>query len=275
MNLHEHIGSRVVLNNGVAMPLLGLGVWAMRDGAETENAVRWALDTGYRLIDTAKLYRNETSVGRAVRDCGMPREEVFVTTKLWPTDFGRVEQAFEGSLKRLDLGYIDLYLIHFPVAFIPGFGAIRRRVWATLERLYERKLVRAIGVSNYSTSNIGETISAGTIPPAVNQIKMSPFSYDRSLIEFCQSRRVVVEAYSPLTRARRLDDPLINRIAAVHGRSPAQVLIRWALQHGAIVIPKSSHKERITENARVFDFELNPDETRALDGLTSVRRTAH
>jgi len=147
------------------MPTLGLGVWAMRDGAETENAVRWALDAGYRLIDTAKLYRNERSVGRAVRGSGIPREEVFVTTKLWPTDFGQVEHAFEGSLKRLDIGYVDLYLIHFPVAFVPGFGAIRRRVWSTLEKLYARKLVRAIGVSNYDQSTIDETMSAFSPAP--------------------------------------------------------------------------------------------------------------
>lgn len=268
MTGEQTISSRILLNNGVAMPALGLGVWAMREGAETENAIRWALDSGYRLIDTAKLYRNERSVGRAVRTSGIPREDVFVTTKLWPTDFGWVERAFEASLKRLDLGYIDLYLIHFPAAFIPGFGAVRRRVWGTLEKLYVRKLVRAIGVSNYDASNIDETISAGTIAPAVNQIRLNPFVYDRHLIEFCNSRGVAVEAYSPLTRARRLGHPLIARIASAHGRSPAQVLIRWALQHGTIVIPKSSHRGRIVENARVFDFELSPDETEALDGLS-------
>jgi methylglyoxal/glyoxal reductase len=269
MNLQKNIGSQAVLNNGLNMPMLGLGVWQMREGAETENAVRWALDAGYRLIDSAKLYRNESTLGRAVRSSGIRREEIFVTTKLWPTDFGRVERAFEGSLQRLDLGYIDLYLIHFPVAFIPGFASIRRRVWSTLEKLYARRLVRAIGVSNYDQSNIDETMSAATIPPAVNQIRLNPFVYDRKLIQFCQSRGIVVEAYSPLTRARRLNHPLITRIAANHGRSPAQVLIRWALQHGAIVIPKSSRRERILENARVFDFELGHDEAEALDQLSS------
>jgi len=269
MNLQKNIGSQAVLNNGLNMPMLGLGVWQMREGAETENAVRWALDAGYRLIDSAKLYRNERSVGRAVRSSGIRREKIFVTTKLWPTDFGWVERAFEGSLQRLDLGYIDLYLIHFPVAFIPGFASIRRRVWSTLEKLYARRLVRAIGVSNYDQSNIDETMSAATIPPAVNQIRLNPFVYDRKLIQFCQSRGIAVEAYSPLTRARRLNHPLITRIAANHGRSPAQVLIRWALQHGAIVIPKSSRRERIVENARVFDFELGHDEAEALDQLSS------
>jgi diketogulonate reductase-like aldo/keto reductase len=268
VNGRQTISSRILLDNGVAMPVLGLGVWQMREGAETENAIHQAFDAGYRLIDTAKLYRNERSIGRAVRSSGIPRNEIFVTTKLWPTDFLRVERAFGGSLKRLDLAYIDLYLIHFPAAFIPGFGAVRRRVWATLEKLYARKLVRAIGVSNYAASNIDEILSTGAIPPAVNQIKFNPFCYDRSLVEFCQTRGIAVEAYSPLTRARHLDNPLIARIARTHGRSPAQVLIRWALQHGTIVIPKSSRRERIVENARVFDFELSPDETGALDRLS-------
>lgn len=269
MTAHESVRREILLNNGVTMPTLGLGVWEMRDGEETENAVRWALETGYRLFDTAKLYGNERSVGKAVRASETPRAEVFVTTKLWPSDFARVERAFEGSLKRLDLGYIDLYLIHFPAAFIPGFGAVRRRVWATLEKLYARKLVRAIGVSNYSAANILEILAAGTIPPAVNQIKLNPFSYDRKLVAFCKSGNIAVEAYSPLTRARRLNHPVIAQIAGAHSRSPAQILIRWALQHGTIVIPKSSRRDRIAENARVFDFELSADEVDSLNRLSS------
>jgi diketogulonate reductase-like aldo/keto reductase len=267
VTVQEPVGRHVHLNNGVPMPVLGLGVWSMSEGKETENAVRWALETGYRLIDTAKLYGNEVSVGKAVRASGIPRGEVFVTTKLWPTDFWRVERAFERSLQKLDIGYIDLYLIHFPAEFIPGFGAIRRRVWNTLEKLYARKLACAIGVSNYSARTIDETIAAGTIPPAVNQIKMNPFSYDSALVAFCKSRNVAVEAYSPLTRARRLNHPVIRKIAAVHSRSPAQVLIRWALQHGTIVIPKSSRRDRIIENAGVFDFELTAGEIQSLDAL--------
>src|SRR5579863_5231190 len=146
------------------------------------------------------MYGNEASVGRALRTSGIPRQEVFVTTKLWPTDFARVERAFERSLQRLDLGYIDLYLIHFPVAFLPGFGAIRRRVWKTLEKLYARKLVRAIGVSNYSAGNLEETLAGGTVPPAVNQIRLNPFAHDVRLIAFCKFLNIAVEAYSPLPR---------------------------------------------------------------------------
>lgn len=271
MTVREQVKRSFLLNNGITMPALGLGVWAMREGSETEKAVRWALEDGYRLIDTARLYGNEASVGRAVRTSGIPREDVFVTTKLWPTDFGRVEHAFERSFRKLDLGYIDLYLIHNPVDFIPGFGAVRRRVWNALEKIYARKLVRAIGVSNYSAANIAEAIAAGTIAPAVNQIKLNPFSHDSALVAFCKSMNIAVEAYSPLTRARRLGSPVIRKIAASHGRSPAQVLIRWALQHGTIVIPKSSHRERIAENARVFDFELSEDEIQSLDRLSRFR----
>jgi methylglyoxal/glyoxal reductase len=266
--MQQAIPQTVTLNNGVVMPVLGLGVWAMREGAETENAVRFALEAGYRLIDTAKLYGNERSVGKAVRASGIPREQIFVTTKIWPTQFFNPERAFEGSLAKLDIGYIDLYLIHFPVDFIPGFGILRRRVWTALEKELSRGRARAIGVSNYSIATINETRAAAHIPPAVNQVRFNPFDYKRELLQFCKANNIVVEAYSPLTRARRLNHPAIQKIAAAHGRSPAQVLIRWALQHGTVVIPKSSHRERIISNAQVFDFELSPSEMSALDALT-------
>lgn len=261
------IPQTVTLNNGVTMPALGLGVWQMREGAETETAVRYALDAGYRLIDTARLYGNERSVGRAIRASGVPREDIFVTTKLWPTNFFNPEAAFERSFAKLDIGYIDLYLIHFPASFIPGFARLRKGVWNVLEALNARGRTRAVGVSNYGIADLHENFAAGTIEPAVNQIRFNPFSYDPALLRFCQSRNVVVEAYSPLTRARRLDHPAIRNVAAAHSRSPAQVLIRWALQHGTVVIPKSSRPERIDENARVFDFELTPDEMASLNAL--------
>jgi methylglyoxal/glyoxal reductase len=257
----------ITLGNGVRMPTLGLGVWQLREGQETERAVRWALEAGYRLIDTAKLYGNELSVGNAVRASGILRKDIFVTTKLWPADFGNVEAAFNRSFSKLDLGYIDLYLIHHPVGFIPGFGRVRNRVWKALEKLYGQNRVRAIGVSNYNASQIDAVFTAGTIPPAVNQIKFNPFAFKRELLDFCKSKNVIVEAYSPLTRARRLGHPVIRNIAAAHGKSPAQILIRWALQHGTVVIPKSSRRERIIENAQVYDFELHQNEVAALDRL--------
>lgn len=258
----------VTLNNGVVMPTLGLGVWQMDEGEETGQAVTWALEAGYRLIDTAKLYANERSVGRAVRASGVKREEVFVTTKLWPTDFADAEAAFERSFKKLDLGYIDLYLIHFPLGLIPGFGNVRNKIWDTLVKIQASGRVRAIGVSNYSIVQIKEVLAHGIVPPTVNQIKCNPFVYDKELLEFCQSAGIVVEAYSPLTRAHHLDHPTVTVIAKAHGRSPAQVLIRWALQHGTVVIPKSSRKERIIENAQVFDFALTALDMATLDDIS-------
>jgi methylglyoxal/glyoxal reductase len=262
------IGRSVVLNGGVVMPALGLGVWQMREGAETENAVRWALDAGYRMIDTARLYGNERSVGRAMRMSGIPRAEIFVTTKIWPTGFFNPEKAFETSFGKLDIGYIDLYLIHFPADFIPGFRALRKRVWNVLETLLARGRVRAIGVSNYSIANIEEVLATGNIAPAVNQVRFNPFAYKGALLDYCKTKSIVVEAYSPLTRAKRLNHPVLRKLADAHGRSSAQILLRWALQHGTVVIPKSSNRERIIANAQVFDFQLTDAEMRELDGLT-------
>ncbi len=251
------------------MPVLGLGAWQLREGAEAENAVRWALDAGYRLFDTARMYGNERSVGRAIRASGIPREDVFVTTKIWPIDFFDPQAAFERSLAKLDIGYIDLYLIHHPVDFIPGFRALRRRVWQLLENEYARKRTRAIGVSNYSISQIADVLAENSVPPTVNQVRFNPFDFKKDLLAFGNAKNIAIESYSPLTRARRLHDPAIRRIAEAHARSPAQVLIRWGLQHGTVVIPKSSRRDRIIENARVFDFELTRDDMTTLDALTS------
>lgn len=262
------IGRSIVLNNGVVIPTLGLGVWQMREGAETENAVRAALDAGYRMIDTARLYGNERSVGRAVRASGIPRGEIFVTTKLFPTGFFNPEKAFETSFAKLDIGYIDLYLIHNPVSFLPGFRGLRRRAWNVLEKLLARCRVRAIGISNYSIANTDEVLAAGNVVPAVNQVKFNPFAYKGALLDYCKSKNIAVQAYSPLTRAKRLSHPVIRKIAEAHGKSPAQVLIRWALQHGTVVIPKSSNPGRIAANAQVYDFELTDGEMKELDGLS-------
>ncbi len=263
------VNRTVILNNGVEIPTLGLGVWQMREGAETENAVRWALDAGYRMIDTARLYGNERSVGRAVRASGIPREEIFVTTKLFPTGFFNPEKAFETSFAKLDIGYIDLYLIHNPVSFLPGFRGLRTRAWNVLEKLLASGRVCAIGISNYSIATIDEVLAAGTIVPAVNQVLFNPFAYKGALLNYCKSKNIVVQAYSPLTRAKRLSHPVIRKIADAHGKTPAQVLIHWALQHGTVVIPKSSNHGRIAANAQVYDFALTDGEMRELDGLTS------
>jgi diketogulonate reductase-like aldo/keto reductase len=242
------------------MPVLGLGVWQMAAGVETERAVEWALETGYRLIDTASLYRNERSVGAAIARSGVPRDEVFVTTKLMPTHASATREL-RRSLDRLKLECVDLYLIHWPVPLL------RTRYWRQLESLQEQGLTRAIGVSNYGRRQLDALRRKGLQTPAVNQVRFSPLTYPRELLEDCERRGIVLEAYSPLDRGRGLGHPAIAGVAERLGRTPAQVMLRWALQRGAVVIPKSSRKERIRENAQVFDFELGDDEMRMLDGL--------
>jgi diketogulonate reductase-like aldo/keto reductase len=255
------------LAGGTRMPVLGLGVWQMAAGRETEQAVEWALDAGYRHIDTASMYRNEQSVGAALRGCGLPREDVFVTTKLLP---GRPSAAKEldKSLKRLGLDYVDLYLIHWP---LPLANA---RMWRQLGSLQERGRARAIGVSNFGRDRLAKLIGSATQRPAVNQVQFSPYHYRRRLLEYCLEQAIVFEAYSPLARGRGLNDPTIAAVAERLDRTPAQVMLRWAIQHGAVVIPKSSHEERIRSNAQLFDFELADADMQALDALDGTNGAA-
>lgn len=262
--------STVTLNNGIAMPVFGLGVYLMSPGKETYRAVKSALEIGYRLVDTASLYNNEEDVGTAVRDSGIPREEIFVTTKLWNGDQGydSAMRAFDESHDRLGMGYVDLYLIHFPVP------QLRNESWRALEKILEGGRARAIGVSNYTERHLSELLDGSDIVPAVNQVEFSPFLYQRDLLEFCRNHRIQVEAYAPLTAAQRLNDQRITGIAAKHGRTNAQVLLRWAIEHEVVPIPKSSHPERIAENAEIFDFELVPDDVSALDGLNDGFRSS-
>jgi diketogulonate reductase-like aldo/keto reductase len=225
--------------------------------------VEEALAVGYRHIDTAAAYRNEKGVGEAIVASGLPREDVFVTTKLWNAEqgFDSTLRAFDASLKRLGFGYVDLYLIHWPVPFRSGRG------WQELEALKERGLARAIGVSNYGDERLARVVERAGSPPSVNQVLFSPYHYRRALLEACDRLGVVLEAYSPLERGRALDDPTVTEIAVRLGRSPAQVLLRWGVQHGAIVIPKSSRRERIRSNAEIFDFELGEPDMDLLDSL--------
>lgn len=254
------------LADGNEIPVLGLGVWQVPDGPECENAVRWALEAGYRHIDTAQAYGNEASVGRALRASGVPREEVFVTTKFFPRNEDPV-RAIEESLRRLQLDRVDLYIVHWPQG-----GSTW--AWPGMEQSRERGYARSIGVSNFSSAEIDEVIASGETAPAVDQVQFSPFEYRRALLERCAADEIAVEAYSPLGTGRHLGDPTVAEIAEQLGRTPAQVLVRWCLERETIVIPKSTHRERIEQNAQVFDFELSAEQAAKLDLLDATGGTA-
>jgi len=263
------IESSVELANGVRMPRFGLGVWRSQPGAETERAVAAALRHGYRLVDTAALYGNEADVGRAVRASGIPREQIFITTKVWNDDHGydNTKRAFHASLDRLGMDYVDLYLIHWPV---PARGLFKE-TYRAIEDLYEEGLIRAIGVSNFKVRHLEELMTSCRIKPMVNQIELHPLLTQRETVEFCQKEGIQIESWSPIMRGK-LDLPLLHELAAKYGKTPAQIVIRWHLQHGYVVIPKSVREERIAENSRVFDFELSGEDMRRIDGLNEDRR---
>jgi len=256
------LGSKIRLNNGEEMPRLGLGVYQVPDGAITESVVSWALADGYRHIDTAKLYRNEAAVGLAVRESAIPREEIWVTTKLWPTDFLHVQSAFDLSTRRLGLEYVDLYLIHFPLPGLMG------RVWKAMESIASSGRARAIGVSNFSAMQLSHLLKKSTIPPSVNQVRASVFGYNKKVYELCQAENVAFEAYSPLRRGQNHDHPSLVEVAARCDKSPAQVMLRWALQKNMVAIPKSQHEARIDQNADLFDFAISDADLTLLDTLS-------
>jgi 2,5-diketo-D-gluconate reductase A len=248
-----------VLADGNRMPMLGLGVWQVPNGRECVNAVRAALELGYRHVDTAQAYGNEESVGRALRESGVPREEVFVTTKFHPRREDPAAEA-EGSLRRLGVDWVDLYIIHWPRGG-PTWA------WPGMERARELGHARSIGVSNFSVAELERVLAGASVAPVVNQVQFSPFEYRRALLEACERRGVALEAYSPLGRGRHLRSDAVELIARRLGRTTAQVLLRWCLQKGVPAIPKSTHRERIEANAQIFDFELSDEDTAELDAL--------
>ncbi len=254
------------LADGDRIPLLGFGVWQVADGRECEDAVRWALEAGYRHVDTAQLYGNEGSVGRALRDSGVPREDVFITTKFHPRRKDAEEEA-RHSLERLGVEFVDLYLVHWPQS-----GATR--AWEGMQRAHERGYARSIGVSNYSVAELDALRAVADVLPVVNQVQFSPFEYRRGLLEACEARQVALEAYSPLGTGRHLGNRVVGEIAGRLGRTPAQVLVRWCLQRDVVVLPKSTRRERIHENAEVFDFTLPDEDMARLDALDTTARTA-
>jgi 2,5-diketo-D-gluconate reductase A len=253
------------LADGQQMPRLALGVWQVPNGPECETVVRWALELGYRHIDTAQAYGNEESVGRALRDSGLPREQVFLTTKFYPARKDPVGEA-EGSLQRLGVDYLDLYIIHWPRGG-PTWA------WPGMEQARERGYARSIGVSNYGLQELDDVLAIAASRPVVNQVEFSPFEYRRRLLEGCLEREVALEAYSPLGTGRHLSDREVAAIAQHSRRTPAQVLLRWGLQHSVAVLPKSTHRERIAENSEIFDFELSDEQMHALDALDRTDST--
>jgi diketogulonate reductase-like aldo/keto reductase len=227
------------------------------------HTVRYALELGYRHIDTAKIHGNEIDVGIAVRESRINREEIFIITKLWNSDQGydKTLSAFENSLQRLGLSYVDLYLIHWPVQ-----GKILE-TWKAMIKILKVGKARAIGVSNYSIAELKETIQISDIIPAINQVEFHPFLYQKDLLDFCKNNRIQIESYSPLTRGKKLNHPLVKAISNKYGKTTAQILIKWNLQHGLVVIPKSIHENRILENSQVFDFRIEEKDMEALNSL--------
>ena len=264
------IDSTIKLNNNIEIPRFGLGVYLSKPGKKTFDAVIWALEAGYRHIDTAKAYKNEGDVGKAVKESGIKREEIFVTTKLWNEDqgFESALKAFDNSLDDLGFDYVDLYLIHWPVE------KKRRESWRALEKIYSEGRAKSIGVSNYTIKHLKEMDNYAEIKPVINQVEFHPFLYQKDLLDYCRIKEIQLEAYSPLARAEKLDDPNIQTIARNYSKSTAQLLIRWSIQHNLVVIPKSVHKERIIENSRVFDFEISEEDMEKLDSLNEDIRIA-
>ncbi|MFF2499907.1 aldo/keto reductase [Peribacillus sp. NPDC058075] len=264
----SNIGETITLHNGVKMPQLGFGVFKVKNGNETVESVKKAIEVGYRAIDTAAIYENEEGVGQAIRECGVPREELFITSKVWNTEQGyeTTLQAFDDSLNRLGLEYLDLYLIHWP-------GKDKYlETWRALEKLYKDGKVKSIGVSNFHVHHLENLLANSEVKPVVNQIELHPLLTQVEIREYCAKHEIKVESWSPLGRGNLLEEPTINHIAKKHGKSSAQVLIRWHLQHDLVVIPKSITSSRIEENAQVFDFSLSLNEMNQIDALNKNER---
>lgn len=257
----NNISHNILLNSGATMPVLGLGVYNVTDEDEVVTAIKTSVDAGYRLIDTASFYKNEESVGIGIKESAIPREDLFITTKIWNTAqrLGDVEGAFHRSLERLQLDYIDLYLIHWPVqgCFI--------NTWKELEKIFHSGKARSIGVSNFNIHHLEELSAVSDLVPAVNQFEYHPLLNQQELVTYCQNKGIVPQAYSPLARGAYLDNPVIMEIGKKYGKNNVQVGLRWELQHGVAIIPKSSAKERIISNSNIFDFELTEEEMVSID----------
>lgn len=262
------------LNNGVAIPCVGLGTWQTAEGEVAASAVRSAIELGYRHVDTAAAYGNEAGVGRGIRESCVSRGELFVTTKLWNSEHGyrATLKAFDASMEKLGLEYLDLYLIHWPnpPKFRDHWQEVNAETWAAMEELYRAGRVRAIGISNFRVHHMEALLAGAKVVPAVNQIRLCPGDTQDSVVAYCRARGILLEAYSPLGVGRIFDVPEVAALARKYGRSVAQVCIRWSLQRGYLPLPKSVTAERIAENAKVFDFELEPEDVQLLADMKGV-----
>ena len=264
-----NLKSTITMNNGIKIPRLGFGVYRAAQGDETKNAVLNALEVGYRQIDTASAYGNEESVGEAIKESGLKREEIFLTTKLFNSDMRAHRQmdAFKESLDRLKVDYVELYLIHWPV---PG---VYLESWKVLEEIYNKGLAKAIGVSNFLQHHLDDVIAHGSIVPAANQVEFSPLWQDNLLIQYCREKNIAFEAWGPLAAGELIGDRTTGDIGAKYGKTGSQVILRWMLQKNIIVFPKTVHKSRMIENADIFDFELSDEDMAIIDNMNRHRRT--
>lgn len=268
MSAITDIKGTFTLHNGVKMPYFGLGVYLSEDGQEVINAVKWALDEGYRHVDTASVYKNESGVGRGITESSVPREEVFLVSKVWNSDQGydSTLKAFDDSLARLGTDYLDLYLIHWPVA------GKYKDTWRALERLYAEKRIRSIGVSNFLQHHLEDLLSSAAIVPMVNQMEFHPYLVQPDLLDYCHDNRIQYEAWSPMMQGKIFNMDIFKEMALKYQKSIAQIVLRWDLQKGVVTIPKSSKKERIASNADIFDFELSAEDVAFLDKLDRGQR---
>lgn len=252
----------ITLNNNVQIPQLGMGVFKMKDHEQFLKAFKWALDIGYRHFDTAAIYGNEKWLGEAIKKSGIDRHELFITSKLWPAEFDDPKQAFENSLKRLGLDYLDLYLIHWPA---PGY----QQAWQAMEKLYQAQKIRAIGVSNFMIKHLEQLQQVSQVTPAVDQIELHPYLQRPKLLQYLQQHNIAVEAWGPLGQGRNgvFDEPVLQDLAAKYHKSVAQVILRWHLQRQAIIFPKSVHQQRLQQNFDIFDFELSSADMQAIARL--------
>ncbi|MEM1258327.1 MAG: aldo/keto reductase [Bacteroidota bacterium] len=268
MNKITDVQGTFTLHNGVKMPYFGLGVYLSKDGQEVINAVKWAVEAGYRHIDTASVYENEDGVGEGVKQCGTPREELFVVSKVWNSDQGydATLRAFDASLKRLDMDYLDLYLVHWPVA------GKYKETWKALEKLYKEERVRAIGVSNFMQHHLEDVLRDASVAPMVNQMEFHPFLVQQELMDFCNKNTIQYEAWSPMMQGRIFDMQEFKDLSRKYGKTAAQIVLRWDLQKGVVTIPKSAKKERIVANADIFDFQLAEEDIKLLNDMHRGQR---